>query len=76
MRIKLRVVPNAPKSEIIGPYGDALKVKIKAPPLDGKANEEVIRLFAELHKVPRSCVKIVGGETSRDKLIDIEERRA
>ncbi len=74
MRIKLRVVPNAPESKIVGEYGDALKVKIKAPPLDGKANEEVVRFFARHYGVNKAAVKIIFGETSKDKMIEIIEK--
>ncbi len=72
MRIRLRVVPNAPKTEIVGAYGEGLKVKVKAPPLDGKANEELVKFFAKHHGISRNSVRIITGDTSRDKLIEID----
>jgi hypothetical protein len=52
--------------------GEAWKLDLAAPPVDGKANEECVRFFAELAKVPRSRVRIVLGATSRTKVIEIE----
>ena len=52
--------------------GDAWKLDLAAPPVDGKANEECVRFFAELAGVPRSRVRIVQGATSRMKVVEIE----
>jgi hypothetical protein len=52
--------------------GEAYKVDLKAPPVDGKANEECIRFFAELMGVPRSAVRIVQGAAGRMKVVEIE----
>jgi uncharacterized protein len=52
--------------------GDAWKLSLAAPPVDGKANEECVRFFAELAGVPRSRVRIVTGLTSRMKVVEIE----
>ena len=67
----IRVHPRARRNAIEGRVGDALKVSLTAPPVDGKANEAVIRFFAELLQVARSSVTIAAGETSRNKVIRI-----
>lgn len=67
----IKVHPRAKKDAITGEIGDAFKVALTAPPVDGKANEACIRFFAELLRVPRSSVTIAAGETSRNKVIRI-----
>ena len=69
--ISIRVVPRASRSEIIGMFDDTLKVRIAAPPVDGAANAEIIKLFAKIFGVSKSDVTIVSGETSRNKRIKI-----
>jgi hypothetical protein len=71
-RITVKVHPRARRSAMGGRLDDAWKLDLAAPPVDGKANEECIRFFAELAKVPRSRVRIVLGNTSRTKVIEIE----
>ncbi len=71
-RITVKVHPRAKRSGIAGRYGDGWKLDLAAPPVDGKANEECIRYFAELARVPKSRVRIVTGLTSRTKVVDIE----
>ena len=68
---QIRVQPRAKKSAITGELGDALKVALTAPPVEGRANEACISFFAELLNVPRSSVTIAAGETSRNKLIRV-----
>ena len=65
----IKVHPRARKNAITGEIGDALKVALTAPPVDGKANEACIEFFAKLLKVPRSSVTIASGQTSRNKVI-------
>lgn len=66
----LRVSPGAKRSAIEGAYGeDALKLRVAAPPVDGKANAEAERLVAEVAGVRRSDVKVVRGAGSRDKAV-------
>ena len=71
-RLTVKVHPRARRSAIAGRLGDAWKVALAAPPVDGKANEECVRFFAELAGVPRSRVRIVMGLTSRLKVVEIE----
>ena len=61
--------PRAKKNAITGEVGDALKLSLTAPPIDGRANRACIEFFANLLKVPRSSVTITSGETSRRKVI-------
>lgn len=73
--LRIYVQPGASKNEVSGLYGDPprLKVKIKAPPVDGEANKEVLSFFAKLLGVCKSRIEIERGETSRQKdlLIDL-----
>ncbi|HTS30941.1 MAG TPA: DUF167 domain-containing protein [Bryobacteraceae bacterium] len=71
-RLTVKVHPRARRSAITGQLGDAWKLDLAAPPVEGKANEECVRFFAGLADVPRSCVRIVLGATSRTKVIEID----
>lgn len=68
----LRVIPRASRSEIIGEMDGNLKVRISAPPVDGAANSEVIKLVAKAFDVSRSAVSIISGETSKTKRISVD----
>lgn len=73
MRITLKVVPRSRKEGIEGPLADgSYKVHVHAPPVDGAANEAVIEALAKHFKTAKSHVKIVKGETSRNKIVDVE----
>jgi uncharacterized protein len=67
----IKVHPRAKKDAITGEVGDALKVSLTSPPVDGRANEACIDFFAKLLKVSRSSVTIAAGESSRNKVIRI-----
>jgi uncharacterized protein (TIGR00251 family) len=67
----VRIHPRAHKNAITGALGDALKVSLTAPPVEGKANAACIEFFANLLKVPRSSVTIAAGQTSRNKRIAV-----
>jgi uncharacterized protein (TIGR00251 family) len=71
-RLTVKVHPRAKRSAIAGRLGGAWKLSLAAPPVDGKANDECVRFFAELAGVPRSRVRIVTGLTSRTKVVEIE----
>jgi uncharacterized protein (TIGR00251 family) len=71
LTLRILVQPRASRSEIVGPHGDALKVRLAAPPVDGAANEELVRLLAREYKVPKSAIEIVAGLSSRRKTIRI-----
>jgi hypothetical protein len=67
----VKVQPRARKNAITGVVGDALKLALTAPPVDGRANEACIEFFANLLDLPRSSVTIASGETSRNKVIRV-----
>jgi uncharacterized protein (TIGR00251 family) len=71
-RLTVKVHPRAKRSAVTGRLGDAWKVALAAPPVDGKANDECVRFLAELARVPRARVRIVSGLTSRLKVVEIE----
>jgi hypothetical protein len=71
-RLTVKVHPRARRSALAGRLGDAWKLALAAPPVDGKANDECVRFFAEFAGVPRSRVRIVVGLTSRLKVVEIE----
>ena len=73
---RVRVVPRASRCEVAGIQDDALKLRITAPPVEGKANEECIRLLAELLGVKKTQVTIVAGHASRIKTVSVEGRKA
>ena len=67
----VRVVPRASRSEIVSEHDGALKIKINAPPVDGAANAELIRILSKFFDVPKSAVVIVKGAASETKQIKI-----
>jgi hypothetical protein len=67
----LRVQPRASRNGLVGTMGDAVKLAITAPPVDGKANQAVVEFLADLFHVSKSSVVIISGETGRNKLIAI-----
>jgi uncharacterized protein (TIGR00251 family) len=71
-RVTVKVHPRARRSGITGRLGEAYKLDLAAPPVDGKANEECVRFFAELAGVSRGAVRIVKGATSRIKVVEVD----
>ena len=71
--ITVRVVPRSSKTEIVGDHDGALKIKLKAPPVDGAANEELIRFLSKHFGVPKANVQIISGLTGRNKRIRLAE---
>ena len=71
-RLTVKVHPRGKRTALAGRLGDAWKLTLAAPPVDGKANDECVRFFAEFAGVPRSRVRIVMGLTSRLKVVEIE----
>ncbi|HEV8370292.1 MAG TPA: DUF167 domain-containing protein [Pyrinomonadaceae bacterium] len=72
LQLRVQVVPRASRSEIVGEHNGALRVRIAAPPVDGAANEELVRTLAKTFEVPRSAVSIIGGQNGRRKQVCIE----
>jgi len=73
---KVRVVPRASRSELVGEHDGALRVRIAAPPVDGAANDELVRLLAQVFAVPRNAVAITGGQTAKLKTVSVLGGRA
>jgi uncharacterized protein (TIGR00251 family) len=71
-RITVKVHSRARRSGLVGRFGAAYKLNLAAPPVDGKANDECIRFFAELLGVPRARVRVVMGHNTRTKVVEIE----
>jgi hypothetical protein len=71
-RFTVKVHPRARRSAVTGRVGDAWKLDLTAPPVEGKANEECVRVLAEVAGVARARVRILAGLTSRTKVVEIE----
>lgn len=69
----VRVIPRSSRSEIVGEYGGALKVKLNSPPVDGVANAELIKLLAKEFDVSKARVEILSGNTSKLKQVKISD---
>ena len=72
----MKVHPRARKNAIVGEIGNALKLALTAPPVEGRANEACIAFFAELFNIPRASVTIAAGQSSRNKVIRITGKTA
>lgn len=70
-RLSLKVVPGASRDEIAGQHGDAIRVKLRAPPVDGRANEALLAFLAERLQLRTSALRLVTGEKSRLKIVAI-----
>lgn len=73
MIVKVKITPNASEDKVVGFEGDILKVRVKAPPEDGKANYALIQLLAAYYKVPKINVIIKSGHTQRLKYVIIDQ---
>lgn len=69
--LTLHIQPGAKKTEFAGLHGDALKIRLAAPPVDGKANEALIKFVAEVLGLPKSAVSLKSGQTSRRKVLEV-----
>lgn len=72
--LSVHVQPGAKRTEIVGVHGDALKIRLAAPPVDGKANECLLAYLAEIAQVAKRELELVSGDTSRRKRIRIGGR--
>ena len=68
----VRVQPRASDNRIVGTHGDALKVRLTAPPADGAANEALVELLAGTFGIPTRAITIVAGMSSRTKVVELE----
>ena len=69
--LKVYLQPKSSKNEVVGPYRDGIKVKVTAPPVEGKANEALVRFLAKEFGTSPSCIEIVKGLHSREKTVRI-----
>jgi uncharacterized protein (TIGR00251 family) len=72
LRIRVRVSPGARRTAVVGRYGDGWKVRVAAPPEDGRANAELERHLADILGVDRRAVRIVAGARGREKVVAID----
>lgn len=72
VRLKVHIQPQATKSEVVGPHNGALKIRIQAPPVDGKANQTLIEFLAKKLGIPKRQIHLIHGDTSRQKTLLIE----
>ncbi len=72
VRIRVRVQPRASRSEVAGVHGDSVRVRLTAPPVEGAANEALVRFMADRLGVPRGAVRLVAGETGRTKVVAVD----
>ena len=70
--LQLHVQPNAKRTELVGQHGDRLKLRLAAPPVDGKANEHLVRWAAKYFEVRRTSVALIRGQSSRQKTLRIQ----
>lgn len=71
LTFKVRVVPRASRSEIVGEHDGALRVRIAAPPVDGAANEELVCLLSRVFRLSRSAIEISAGHTAKLKTVKV-----
>ena len=72
VEVALYIQPRASRTEVVGVHGDAFKLRLAAPPVDGEANDELVRFLAKLFGVSKSAVTILSGETGRRKRVRVE----
>ncbi len=75
VRLNVQVLPNAKKTEVVGLIDGVLKIRLKAQPIEGQANEELIRFIATQMKLPKKRISVVRGLTSRQKTIEIKTQQ-
>jgi uncharacterized protein YggU (UPF0235/DUF167 family) len=71
IRVAVLIMPNAKKSEISGLFDDSLKIRLQAQPIEGKANDALIRYIAGLLDIPKSAIAIAHGATGKRKILEI-----
>lgn len=71
LTIKIYLQPKASRNEIVGPYRDGIKVRVTAPPVEGKANEELLRFLAKEWRISLSHIEMIRGHHSREKTLRI-----
>lgn len=72
VRFAVRAQPRASRSEVVGEHGEALRVRLAAPPVEGEANTELVKCLAKWLGVPRGAVHLVAGATGRNKVVEVD----
>jgi len=72
VRLRVKVVPRASLSEVAGTHGNMVRIRLAAPPVDGAANNELVRFIADALSVPRTAIRLVSGQSSRSKVVLID----
>ena len=71
LTLSIKVEPRSSRSGIVGPYGDSLKVKLTAPPVEGKANDELIEVLSKGFRIAKKDVEIISGQSSKNKIVKL-----
>lgn len=71
VRVHLFIQPKSSKNEVVGPHNGEIKIKITAPPIDGRANEGLIEFLSDYFDIPKRNVLLVKGDTGRHKTVDL-----
>ena len=71
VRLTVRLQPRASANEIVGLHGDALKIRLTAPPVEGAANDLLVKFLAETLEIPARAITIVAGASSRTKVVEL-----
>jgi uncharacterized protein (TIGR00251 family) len=71
VRLRLRIQPRAARTELVGLHGDAIRIRLAAPPVDGAANEALLKFLADKLSVPLRAVRLTAGGTSRSKVVTV-----
>jgi len=70
-RLSLKITPGAPRDEVLGELGDAVRIKLRAPPVDGRANEALVRFLADRLGLHASAIRLAAGASARRKVVEI-----
>ena len=73
LTINIYVVPRSSRSEIVGIYNNYLKIKLKSPPVDNAANEELVRVLADTLKIPKKNIEILRGKNQKKKIVYVKK---
>jgi uncharacterized protein len=73
VRVSVRAQPRASRTEVVGEHGDAIRIRIAAPPVDGVANRELLQFIARKLGVASAAVRLAGGGSGRNKIIEIDD---
>ncbi len=72
IRLTIRLTPKSSRDKVLGPHGDALKIALTSPPIEGKANAHLVKFLSKLLRVPKSAITFATGELSRNKVVDVD----